>query len=133
MQFGTVELDNTFYRTPAISTVKGWYAKTLPGFGLGAKVPRVITHEKMLVNCEENLKHSLGTMNELREKLGTLLFQFGYFNKSKFNSGAELLARLKPFFQSCRVRTSLRWRYGTSSGRTQRLGRHCGSTMRQWR
>lgn len=98
-QFDTVELDNTFYRTPAISTVKGWYAKTPPGFVFAAKVPQVITHEKMLVDCEEDVKHFLGTMDELREKLGPLLFQFGYFNKSKFKSGAEFLARLKPFLE----------------------------------
>src|SRR5271163_771410 len=88
-QFDTVELDNTFYRTPAISTVKGWCAKTPPGFVFAAKVPRVITHEKMLVDCEEDLKRFLTAMDELREKLGPLLFQFGYFNKSKFKSGTE--------------------------------------------
>jgi uncharacterized protein YecE (DUF72 family) len=31
--------------------------------------------------------------------LRPLLFQFGYFNKSKFKSGAEFLALLKPFFK----------------------------------
>lgn len=35
-QFHTVELDNTFYKTPAISTVEGWNAKTLPGFVFAA-------------------------------------------------------------------------------------------------
>jgi uncharacterized protein YecE (DUF72 family) len=44
-QFDAVELDNTFYRTPALSTVKGWYAKTPPGFLFAAKV-QVSTHEK---------------------------------------------------------------------------------------
>src|SRR5260370_41194380 len=37
----TVELDNTFYRTPALSTVKDWYAKTPPGFLFAAKVPQI--------------------------------------------------------------------------------------------
>jgi uncharacterized protein YecE (DUF72 family) len=98
-QFDTVELDNTFYRTPALSTVKGWYAKTPPGFIFAAKVPQVITHEKVLVDCDEDLKHFLETMEALGENLGPLLFQFGYFNKSKFASGAEFLARLKPFLK----------------------------------
>jgi uncharacterized protein YecE (DUF72 family) len=98
-QFDTVELDNTFYRTPAISTVKGWYARTPPGFVFAAKVPQVITHEKMLLDCKEDLKAFLGTMDELQEKLGPLLFQFGYFNRSKFKSGTEFLARLKPFLE----------------------------------
>jgi uncharacterized protein YecE (DUF72 family) len=98
-QFDTVELDNTFYRTPAVSTVQGWYAKTPPGFLFAAKVPQVITHEKVLVDCDEDLKHFLETMDELKEKLGPLLFQFEYFNQSKFKSGAEFLARLKPFLK----------------------------------
>jgi uncharacterized protein YecE (DUF72 family) len=98
-QFDTVELDNTFYRTPALSTVKGWYAKTPPGFLFAAKVPQVITHEKVLVDCEEDLSHFLETMEALGDKLGPLLFQFGYFNKAKFKSQAEFLAKLKPFLR----------------------------------
>ena len=53
-KFDTVEVDSTFYRTPAISTVKGWYAKTPPGFLFAAKMPQAITHEKVLVNCDED-------------------------------------------------------------------------------
>ena len=98
-QFDTVELDNTFYRTPALSTVKGWYAKTPPGFLFAAKIPQVITHEKVLVDCDDDLKHFLETMDALGEKLGPLLFQFGYFNRAKFKSQAEFVARLKPFLK----------------------------------
>jgi uncharacterized protein YecE (DUF72 family) len=54
-KFGTVELDNTFYRTPSISTVQGWNAKTPPGFIFAAKIPQVITHEKVLLDCEDDL------------------------------------------------------------------------------
>jgi uncharacterized protein YecE (DUF72 family) len=96
-KFDTVELDNTFYRTPALSTVQGWAAKTPPGFLFAAKVPQVITHEKILVDCEDDLSHFLKTMDALGDKLGPLLFQFGYFNRSKFKSGAEFLALLRPF------------------------------------
>ena len=53
-QFDTVELDNTFYRTPAISAVKGWNAKTPKGFLFAAKVPQAITHEKALMDCDED-------------------------------------------------------------------------------
>ena len=98
-QFDTVEVDSTFYRTPALSTVQGWYRKTPPGFVFAVKVPQVITHEKVLVDCEEDLSYFLKTMEALGEKLGPVLFQFGYFNKSKFKSGAEFLARLKAFLK----------------------------------
>lgn len=99
-KFDTVELDSTFYGTPALSTVQGWYAKTPPEFVFAAKVPQVITHEKVLVDCKEDLKHFLKTMDALNEKLGPLLFQFGYFNNTKFKSGRDLLARLAPFLKT---------------------------------
>jgi uncharacterized protein YecE (DUF72 family) len=96
-QFNVVELDNTFYRTPAISTVEGWNMKTPPGFIFAAKVPQVITHDKVLVDCEDDLSHFLDTMSVLGDKLGPLLFQFGYFNRKAFKTQAEFLERLKPF------------------------------------
>jgi len=98
-QFDAVELDNTFYRTPAVSTVKGWYAKTPPGFLFAAKVPQIITHEKALVDCDEGFREFLKAMDCLGEKLGPLLFQFGYFNQSAFASVNEFLARLVPFLK----------------------------------
>ena len=98
-KYNTVELDNTFYRTPALSTVKGSYAKTPPSFLFAAKVPQVVTHEKVLVDCDEDLTQYLKAMDALGEKLGPLLFQFGYFNASKFKNGGEFLSRLKPFLE----------------------------------
>ncbi|HLK05933.1 MAG TPA: DUF72 domain-containing protein [Candidatus Acidoferrum sp.] len=99
-KFSSVELDNTFYRTPALSTVKGWYAKTPPNFVFAAKVPQVITHEKVLVDCAADLAEFLTAMDALGEKLGALLFQFGYFNSSAFKSQSDFLDRLKPFLKS---------------------------------
>jgi uncharacterized protein YecE (DUF72 family) len=98
-QFDTVEIDSTFYRTPSASTVRGWHAKTPPGFIFAAKVPQVITHEKVLRNCQPELNQFLSTMDLLGEKLGPLLFQFGYFNKKAFRSLGEFLARREPFLK----------------------------------
>jgi len=98
-RFQTVELDSTFYRTPAASTVRGWYARTPPDFIFAAKAPRVITHEKVLVDCDAEWKVFRDVMEVLDEKLGPILFQFGYFNKKAFQGPEEFLARLKPFLQ----------------------------------
>ena len=114
-QFDTVELDSTFYRTPSPSTVRGWYAKTPAGFLFAAKVPQVITHEKVLEECGDDLKGFLNVMDILGEKLGPLLFQFPYFNKTKFASGAEFLGRLRPFLKKlprgCRFAVEIRNKY----------------------
>jgi uncharacterized protein YecE (DUF72 family) len=98
-QFDTVELDNTTYRTPSESVVRGWNAKAPPGFVFAAKAPQVITHEKMLVDCEKEVAQFLKAMDLLGEKLGPLLFQFGYFNKRAFRSLGEFLTRLEPFLK----------------------------------
>jgi uncharacterized protein YecE (DUF72 family) len=98
-KFNTVEVDSTFYRTPSAATVNGWERKTPTGFTLAAKIPQTITHEKVLQDCGEDLKYFLDTMDLMGDKLGPLLFQFGYFNKSAFASGREFLARLAPFLK----------------------------------
>ncbi len=98
-KFNTVELDNTFYRVPSASRVEGWNIKTPKGFIFAAKVPQVITHEKVLVDCQDDLKYFLNTMDLLGDKIGPLLFQFGYFNKKAFKEQADFLAVLKPFLK----------------------------------
>jgi uncharacterized protein YecE (DUF72 family) len=99
-KFDTVEVDSTFYRTPAASTVSGWARKTPDHFIFAVKVPQLITHEKVLVDCDADFKHFVDTMDLLGDKLGPMLLQFPYFNRSVFTSGAQFLARLKPFLKS---------------------------------
>jgi uncharacterized protein YecE (DUF72 family) len=98
-KFDTVEVDSTFYRTPSLQTAKGWNAKTPPGFMFAAKVPQIITHEKMLHDCESEMTEFLNVMDALGEKLGPLLFQFAYFNKKTFIGVNDFLARLVPFLK----------------------------------
>jgi uncharacterized protein YecE (DUF72 family) len=98
-KFDTVEVDSTFYRTPSLSSVKGWYSKTPKDFLFAAKVPQTITHEKVLRDCEEDFAQFLKVMDALGEKLGPLLFQFGYFDKKAFLGVNDFLARLVPFLK----------------------------------
>jgi uncharacterized protein YecE (DUF72 family) len=98
-RFDTVEIDSTFYGTPSISKVKGWNAKTPPGFVFAAKVPRVITHEKVLVDCDAEFKQFVDVMDNLGDKLGPLLLQFSFFNSSVFRGVNDFLARLRPFLK----------------------------------
>jgi uncharacterized protein YecE (DUF72 family) len=99
-QFNTVEVDSTFYRTPAASTVEGWAKKTPEDFIFSLKVPQIITHEKVLQDCQAEFEQFVSVACLLgKEKLGPLLLQFPYFNKTKFNSGREFLARLAPFLK----------------------------------
>jgi uncharacterized protein YecE (DUF72 family) len=96
--FRTVEIDSTFYRIPSSPMVKGWRDRTPQGFVFAAKVPKVVTHEKLL--SQEALSRFLKNMELLREKLGPLLFQFPYFNKNTFASRDQFDKLLRPFLSS---------------------------------
>ena len=98
-KFDTVEVDSTYYGTPTAATVSGWARKTPGKFIFAVKVPQQITHEKILVDADAAFKEFVGVMDLLGDKLGPMLLQFPYFNRSVFTSGAQFLARLKPFLK----------------------------------
>ncbi|MDA9264679.1 DUF72 domain-containing protein [Planctomycetota bacterium] len=95
--YDTVEIDSTFYAIPRVSTVNGWRRKTPDQFTFSAKVPRIVTHDKVLIEAEEEMEIFVETMQWLGDKLGLLLLQFPYFNKKAFSDKREFLDRLANF------------------------------------
>jgi uncharacterized protein YecE (DUF72 family) len=93
-QFDTVEVDSTFYRIPRKQTVLEWKNQTPAGFLFSLKFPRIITHVKMLKNCQEETKVFLERVEFLGEKLGSLLLQF----PSSF--GNEQVPTLREFLKN---------------------------------
>ena len=92
-------MDSTFYGCPTARTVNNWGARTPKGFIFSVKVPQVITHEKVLADCDADLKEFLDTMGILGPKLGPVVFQFPFFNRSTFRDRHEFLDRLVPFLR----------------------------------
>lgn len=99
--FHTVEIDATWHFMPSPKIVDGWARKVPEGFVFAAKVPKVITHEKLLKNCQDEWLHFMETMNRLGPKLGPLLFQFQYVAKRndahEYETGDEFRRRLEAF------------------------------------
>jgi len=96
--FKTAEIDSTFYRYPTEGTVYGWLRYTDPGFVFTAKLPQLITHEKLLdpsQGVEDDLNKFCELMRRLLEggKLGCLLIQL----PPKFNF--DQVGRLENFFE----------------------------------
>jgi uncharacterized protein YecE (DUF72 family) len=100
-QLPTVEVDSTWYRIPDLKMVEAWKSRTPAGFIFSAKVPKVITHEKYLEDCEIELKAFLSVMSGLEDRLGPLLLQFPYIAKGRnpreYETGADYIERLKKF------------------------------------
>jgi uncharacterized protein YecE (DUF72 family) len=111
-KFRTVEIDSTYYGTPSEATVDGWYRKTPADFVFAAKVPQVVTHEKVLANCDAEFREFLDRMNGLKEKQGPLLLQFPRFNKFEFRTSGDFLERLNRFLAgaptACRLVVEIR-------------------------
>ena len=93
-QFNTVEVDSTFYRIPRTQSVLDWKEQTPEGFVFSLKFPQVITHVKMLKDCQEEVAVFLERVGLLQEKLGALLLQFPYA------FGTEQAPLLRDFLQT---------------------------------
>jgi uncharacterized protein YecE (DUF72 family) len=98
--FSTVEVDSTYYRIPSAATMKRWYEQTPPGFEFALKMVQTVTHEKVLVDCDVELKEFFAAADPLKEKLGPILFQFPYFGSQAFGRGGAFFARLESFLKS---------------------------------
>src|SRR5215469_7337625 len=97
--FHTVEVDSTFYACPSTQTVSNWAARTPEDFIFSVKVPQVITHEKVLLNCEFDFAQFLETMHLLGPKFGPIVFQFPFFSRAAFHDRHEFTDRLVPFLK----------------------------------
>jgi uncharacterized protein YecE (DUF72 family) len=98
--FRAVEIESTFYAAPPPATVRAWREKTQPGFVFAARVPKVITHDKVLRDCQSEFSAFLINMELLGDRLGPLLLQFPYFNKSVFASRAPFERLLRAFLKT---------------------------------
>lgn len=92
-----VEADSTFYAPPTPAMVRGWRDKTPAGFKFALKVPRAITHQKQLRDCQGDVEEFVSAILPLGDKLMVALLQLGYFNRGSFATLGDFLDILDPF------------------------------------
>jgi uncharacterized protein YecE (DUF72 family) len=73
--FDYVEIDSSFYSIPDQFMVKNWVKRTPDNFRFTAKFPKVITHDKLLADVEENVEQFLENIEPLEKKTLALLIQ----------------------------------------------------------
>jgi uncharacterized protein YecE (DUF72 family) len=93
-RFNTVELMSTLYGPPAMSTVKNWYSQTPKDFVFAVKMPRQFTHGAALISCSKDTSNFFRIMDQLKEKLGPILFKFSLKDIRLFGSQDTLPNRL---------------------------------------
>jgi len=93
--FDTVEVDSTFYATPAVKTVRGWAQRTPDDFIFALKLPQEITHERRLRNVDDAASAFFDVARELGAKLGPILIQLGPdFGPNELPAVAQFLPKL---------------------------------------
>ena len=75
--FNTVEGNSTFYAIPPLDTVRRWANETAAGFRFALKFPQVISHERELVQCADELHAFLDVLEVLAsaDRLGPTFLQ----------------------------------------------------------
>jgi uncharacterized protein YecE (DUF72 family) len=74
-RFGTVEVNNSFYRIPTEAVLSGWAQQVPNDFRFVMKASRRITHIHRLNDDDESLAYFLRTITSLGARLGPTLFQ----------------------------------------------------------
>jgi len=74
-RFNAAEINSSFHRPHRASTWARWGESVPDGFRFSAKLPKSITHQAKLVDCEALLDTFLGEAGALGEKLAVLLVQ----------------------------------------------------------
>lgn len=95
-QFGTVEVNSTFYRLPTPGTVAGWARKVPMDFRFCFKMWRAVTHLHKLHDADDSLSRGLAALAPGRDHSGPLLFQLPPSLKrddARLESFLHLLAR----------------------------------------
>jgi uncharacterized protein YecE (DUF72 family) len=73
--FNAVEGNSTFYALPSSAQVSRWKDHTPAHFRFCFKLPKAITHESQLRNCEAALTEFLDRLAPLEERLGPMIVQ----------------------------------------------------------
>lgn len=73
----TVEINNTFYRMPAVAVLENWARSTPEGFRFAIKASRRITHLARLKadTAADSVSYLYGVLAALGDKRGPVLFQ----------------------------------------------------------
>ncbi|MBD5633599.1 MAG: DUF72 domain-containing protein [Candidatus Eremiobacteraeota bacterium] len=75
-EFRSVEIDSTFYGTPAVDRVRKWAAAVPDGFTFSCKLSREITHERRTIGANGLIAEFYDAMRAFGPKLGCVLVQF---------------------------------------------------------
>lgn len=73
--FDTVEIDSTFYAIPSEASITSWSTRAPEDFRYSLKLPREITHERRLDECDDLLNRFCDRVRGLGNRVASVLIQ----------------------------------------------------------
>ena len=98
-EFGTVELNASFYRWPAPRSFASWRRRLPDGFRMSVKAPRGLTHGKRLLAPEVWVDRIAAGWHELGERRAVLLVQLAPTHERDDARLDYFLSRLPPWIR----------------------------------
>ncbi|PWF55069.1 DUF72 domain-containing protein [Massilia glaciei] len=105
--FNTLEINFSFHRAHKIQTYARWADSVPSKFRFSVKLPKTISHQLRLAQCEEPLRKFATETAGLEQKLGCVLVQLPpslQFDSTVADSFFNLLARAFPCELACEAR-----------------------------
>lgn len=95
--FPCVEINSSFYRPHQSKTYARWADSVPAAFRFSVKMPRAITHERRLKDCEAPMRSFFEEVAPLGGKLGCVLVQLPPSLALDANEGARFFSLLRRF------------------------------------
>jgi len=106
-RFGGVEINSSFHRPHRRATWERWAQSVPAAFRFAVKLPKTVSHERKLVDCEDLLARFLDEVGGLGGKLAVLLLQLPpklAFDRAVAEPFLAGLARSSPARLACEPR-----------------------------
>lgn len=99
-RFPAVEINSSFYRPHRRTTYERWAASVPAAFRFSVKLPKTITHERRLTDCEDLIDRFADETDGLGEKRGPILVQLPPGFAFPGNRAERFFVRLKASISS---------------------------------
>ncbi|HYH15072.1 MAG TPA: DUF72 domain-containing protein [Flavisolibacter sp.] len=97
--FNTLEINNSFYRFPELSTLQSWYNRSPDNFLFAVKATRTITHIKPFIDTQNIIEDFYGVVKDgFGNKLGPILFQLPPHLAFSEEALERIVSQLNPSF-----------------------------------
>jgi uncharacterized protein YecE (DUF72 family) len=112
-QFGTTEVNYSFYHIPHPSTYRNWAAQVPEKFLFAVKTHRSITHIRRLKNIADIWQEFIGNALELGSKLGPILLQLPPSLRADSSLLENLLAGIHKKAPTSELRLAIEFRHAS--------------------